>query len=483
MLQCTRIHTQNGWRERMKRFLVVASMLLWIPVQLVGQSQPWVSAYYAAWMQTYLPPSAIDFAAVTHIMHFSLSPSGTGVSGTGNGITASTARAITAAAHAAGKEVIVTIGGVGDDGAFVNSTNATNRAAFIASLVNFAVTNNYDGIDIDWEPITNASQYKLFIAELRTAMDAAKSGMVLTTAILGGSRECATVAAVQTSLDQINIMTYDMSGAWEGWVTWHNSPIYDGGYRFASTGALIPSANGEINTAIAAGITKEKLGIGTDFYGYVWTGVSLPRQAWTSTPSVTDNVPYYQLMNTYGTSPVLWDSLAAAAYISITSGTQKFVSLDNEQTMSAKAQYIRDKGIGGLIIWELGGGYRSSQPAGQRDKLLQAVKLAFTQTDVQRDNAMPERFSLEQNYPNPFNPRTIIRYSVGKVGGQPSTISTVKLVVYDLLGREVRVLVDEQKAPGTYQTEFDATHLSSGVYIYRLTAGSAVESRRMLLLK
>jgi chitinase len=466
----------------MKRFLVVASMLLWIPVQLVGQSQPWVSAYYAAWMQTYLPPSAIDFAAVTHIMHFSLSPSGTGVNGTGNGITASTARAITAAAHAAGKKVIVTIGGVGDDGAFVNSTNATNRAAFIASLVNFAVTNNYDGIDIDWEPITNASQYKLFIAELRTAMDAAKSGMVLSTAILGGSRECATVAAVQTSLDQINIMTYDMSGAWEGWVTWHNSPIYDGGYRFASTGALIPSANGEINTAIAAGITKEKLGIGTDFYGYVWSGVSQPRQSWTTPPSVTDNVPYYQLMNTYGSNPILWDSLAGAAYISVTSGGSKFISLDNERTMAAKAQYIRDKGIGGLIIWELGGGYRPSQPAGQRDQLLQAVKLAFSPTRVEPESA-PASFALEQNYPNPFNPTTSIGYSVGVDSRQSLVAANVRLVVYDMLGREVAVLVDERKEPGAYTATWNAAGMASGVYIYRLTANDYTQSKTMVLLK
>ncbi len=72
---------------------------------------------------------------------------------------------------------------------------------------------------------------------------------------------------------------------------------------------------------IAAGIPANKIGIGADFYGYVWSGVTEPRQTWTSTPTVTDNVPYYQLMSTYGANPVLWDATAQAAYISVVGGT------------------------------------------------------------------------------------------------------------------------------------------------------------------
>jgi hypothetical protein len=59
----------------------------------------------------------------------------------------------------------------------------------------------------------------------------------------------------------------------------------------------------------------------------------------------------------------------------------------------------------------------------------------------------------------------------------------VKLTVYDLLGREVAVLVDERMAPGSYETKFDAASLPSGTYIYRLTAGAFVQSRKMLLLR
>jgi len=89
---------------------------------------------------------------------------------------------------------------------------------------------------------------------------------------------------------------------------------------------------------------------------------------------------------------------------------------------------------------------------------------------------LPARFSLEQNYPNPFNPKTGVRFQVPGV-------SDVKLTVFDLLGREVAVLVNERKAAGSYEVGFDGSGLASGVYMYRLTAGSFVQSKKMILLK
>jgi len=110
-----------------------------------------------------------------------------------------------------------------------------------------------------------------------------------------------------------------------------------------------------------------------------------------------------------------------------------------------------------------------------------------TWTDIAESEVVPwkgpDEFVLEQNYPNPFNPVTNIEYSLGVVSRQPSVATRVRLAVYDLLGREVTVLVNEQKAPGRYQVEFDGAKLSSGVYIYRLTAGNYTESKRMLLLR
>jgi hypothetical protein len=96
--------------------------------------------------------------------------------------------------------------------------------------------------------------------------------------------------------------------------------------------------------------------------------------------------------------------------------------------------------------------------------------------------SQPTTFLLSQNYPNPFNPLTSIKYTVGVASGQ-GLVASVKLVVYDLLGREVATLVNERKAPGTYEALFDARSLASGVYLYRMTSGTFMETKKMLLLK
>jgi subtilisin family serine protease/photosystem II stability/assembly factor-like uncharacterized protein len=95
---------------------------------------------------------------------------------------------------------------------------------------------------------------------------------------------------------------------------------------------------------------------------------------------------------------------------------------------------------------------------------------------------VPQVFSLEQNYPNPFNPTTVIKYTIGGTRGWGLGVSDVKLVVYDVLGREVAVLVNERKAPGEYQVRFDGAGLASGVYFYRLTTNAFEATRKMLLI-
>jgi photosystem II stability/assembly factor-like uncharacterized protein len=88
----------------------------------------------------------------------------------------------------------------------------------------------------------------------------------------------------------------------------------------------------------------------------------------------------------------------------------------------------------------------------------------------------PMGFSLEQNYPNPFNPTTSIEFRV-------ASLAPVSLRVFDVLGGEVRTLVNETMKPGTHGITFDATGLSSGVYFYRLHAGSFVETKKMILTR
>ncbi len=89
---------------------------------------------------------------------------------------------------------------------------------------------------------------------------------------------------------------------------------------------------------------------------------------------------------------------------------------------------------------------------------------------------VPKTYSLSQNYPNPFNPSTQIQFGLPKSGN-------VKLIVYDILGREVKTLVNEYRTAGTYQIAFDASSLASGVYFYKIEANDFVQTKKMLLVK
>jgi hypothetical protein len=97
-------------------------------------------------------------------------------------------------------------------------------------------------------------------------------------------------------------------------------------------------------------------------------------------------------------------------------------------------------------------------------------------TDVPRGNSLPTEFILEQNYPNPFNPSTTIRFSI------PNSQS-INLKVYDVLGKEIATLVNEEKPAGIYEETFNASNLPSGTYFYELRAGNFVQTKKMMLVK
>jgi hypothetical protein len=108
-------------------------------------------------------------------------------------------------------------------------------------------------------------------------------------------------------------------------------------------------------------------------------------------------------------------------------------------------------------------------------------------TGVEDDGHLPLKFNLEQNYPNPFNPVTRIKYQV-------SRISQVVLKIYDVLGKEVAVLVNEEQPAGRYEVDFNPASgirnlpagrqgLASGIYFYKLQAGEYTAVKKMILIK
>ncbi|MFZ1289310.1 MAG: S8 family serine peptidase [Melioribacteraceae bacterium] len=105
-----------------------------------------------------------------------------------------------------------------------------------------------------------------------------------------------------------------------------------------------------------------------------------------------------------------------------------------------------------------------------------------TLTSINFSNEIiPEKFELYQNYPNPFNPTTTIKYSIPK--NEKREMSNVKIMVYNVLGKEIKTLINQKQNPGNYEINFDASDLSSGVYFYKLTYGNFSSIKKMILLR
>jgi hypothetical protein len=161
------------------------------------------------------------------------------------------------------------------------------------------------------------------------------------------------------------------------------------------------------------------------------------------------------------------------AYVSDNNGADTSITLRNS-FLDSLARTLGTVGDSVRCSWRgwAYNGFDSSQSAS-------ANIITFKRTNVgiyQISSIIPERFELGNNYPNPFNPSTLISFDVAK-------LQNVKLAVYDMLGKEVEVLVSEVLQPGKYQATFGGANYSSGVYYYRLQTEGYVETKKMLLIK
>lgn len=168
-------------------------------------------------------------------------------------------------------------------------------------------------------------------------------------------------------------------------------------------------------------------------------------------------------------------------YGAIVTTSGKFVAVSNAQGDTLEGGFGNDHTVTFTTRYlePAGSPYTGDIVVTSNDTANAIVLVPFTVnilTGVDEPTGVPRQFSLHQNYPNPFNPVTHIRFDLPEQ-------AHVRLTVYDLLGREVKNLVDEVKQPGFYAVPFDAGSFASGVYYYRIVAGAYSATRAMLVLK
>ncbi|MBZ9749753.1 cellulose binding domain-containing protein [Deinococcus sp. HMF7604] len=347
--------------------------------------QPWVMGYYVGYLRDRYPLDAVKWDALTHLVVGRAVPNADGTVNTRFDIDSVAgpqwAKGVVARTHREGKKAILMLGGAGAYAAFVGAASDANRARFVTNLLQVVRDYGFDGIDLDWEPIKakDAAPLKALAAELK----AGQPGLILTLPVAwvnanfpGDARLIS--ADLTAQFDRVNIMSYAMNGVWGGWQSWHSGAL---------TGAAptTPSSlESSVKAYLAAGVPAGKLGAGIGFFGSCYSGVTGPRQSAASMTLVADDnaMSYANIVTQYqGQMTAHWDSAAGVPYLSAASPTGPrgctFVSYEDPQSIALKGQYVREQGLGGAIIWNINEGYIPSNPAGQRDPLMDAVKQAF----------------------------------------------------------------------------------------------------------
>jgi chitinase len=336
----------------------------------------WSMGYYASWQDTQLPVAEIEWSGLTHLAIAFYEPQADGSLKIMGGASRLVGDLVTAA-RAHGVKVIASLGGADSGPSFKTATAAGTMAAFVGHIVDLVDQEQLDGVDVDWEPVEKADEPA--VIDLAKKIRAARPSVLMTIPIsyqnINAPGDLSGYPAIAAVYDQLNIMSYGMAGVWQGWKSWHCSPLYQ------QDSATPLSIDSSVQLYLKAGVPKQRLGIGIGFYGLCYTppvtGPDQPLGATTIAAS-DGSMSYVNIMGSYYDAGARkWDDLAKVPYLSFAAAKGpdgcSFISYDDEQSILEKGAYLKSKGLGGVIQWEINEGYLSSAPAGQRNPLLTAI--------------------------------------------------------------------------------------------------------------
>lgn len=348
-----------------------------------GVEPRWIAGYHVGYQRDLYPLPEVDFSSLTHLMVGRATPNPNGSINTHFDIDTVNgpiwAQQVASAARAAGVKAVLMVGGAGEYSGWVGAAAPANRPAFVANLLAAMDNLGFDGLDLDWEPL-QAGDEANFLA-LAQALRTQRPNIILSVPVGWVNANFAATPnpfwrQAAPLFDRINVMSYDMAGAWDGWASWHSSAL-------AGSGGNTPSS---VETSLdyyrRSGVPRARLGMGLPFYGTCWRGVSGPGQAGGWVVASDNTLSYRNIVQSYY-SPARrqWDAAAQVPYLAAAQafGPQQctFLSYDDEQSVAAKGAWLRRNGYAGTIIWTIGQGYFAELPPGQRNPLLQAVKAAF----------------------------------------------------------------------------------------------------------
>lgn len=345
----------------------------------------WVAGYYVGYQANLYPPEAVDFDSLTHLIVGRVVPQSDGSLNQTLDIDPvkgpELARRLSSLAHAHGKKAMLMIGGAGVHAAWVEATSPAKLSLFVANLLKLMTDLGYDGLDLDWEPLESGDSAQCL--QLVKALRAAKANILLSVPVGWVNLNSKQVSSIYIDLaryvDKLNIMSYSMADNWGGgWHSWHSSALTGGGSHTPT------SVEGSVDAYAKAGIDRRQIGVGAGFYGSCWSApVTAPGQDPGGGKIIaSDNdMSYANLVAGY-ISPAnqRWDAAAQVPYLSNPAGIGAkrctFVSYEDERSLAAKARYVVNQRLGGMIIWTINQGYVPG--AYERNPLLKAIQRGLT---------------------------------------------------------------------------------------------------------
>lgn len=359
----------------------------------------WVNGFLGSWQhnpETELINSGlmtndqIDWNGLTHLTYYSLPIDSLGLPAhpldpeERLNFNSDRLKSIVPAAHERGVNILFSVDGTGEEGSISSMLRDENRPQLIETLQMILTEYSFDGVHLNFlqmEP-TDYLHYRRLIREISETFDTVQTKRgrrpLLTAVALKGEDQLRIYADLHPHFDQIHILTYDMVQPWRGWKAWHGAALFNDNVEFEQEpGRLLPSTHDFVTQAIATGIPRSKIGIAISFYSQIWEGVHL-RERWDQWPeqnlAIMWRVPYRDLRQNFTVNDYRWDSQAKAPYLQV-DNPKIFVSFENEASVAEKVRYTENMRIGGVMLWELGGGYLEN---GQHP-LLQSVREATYQ--------------------------------------------------------------------------------------------------------
>ena len=352
-------------------------------------------------------------------------------------------------------------------------TDQSSQQKLFNNILEKIIVNSFDGVNIDFENLLGGDEGSLIIGFMKSLNNFIKSKYPQAEVSFDSPIINSGVwdfKGLAESCDYLFLMGYDFYGSWSD-STGPSSPLK--GIYFSITQSL---DNDYKN------VLPEKLILGVPYYGNYWKTSSKDSYAkvipYDSTKPnnnwVKPALRYKEIISQYASNEKMWDDLSQTPWLRWGQDTLwNQIWYDDENSLTLKYDLAILKNLKGIGIWALG--YDDG-----RSELWNLIEKKFVKTTSVDENVsnIPSYFELYQNYPNPFNPETVISY-------QLPVASQVSLKVYDMLGREIVILVDEFQQAGFHNYQFSIlnSQFSSGVYFYKIEAGGFFQVRKMVLSK